>query len=118
MKWCHVSLGLVFAALGSAPALAEMSKGVARSAGSFFAAAMSCEQRERIQGGQTEALRSSLDRYLTPDNKRWIKQGFDKGARRESVFIPETGWTPFVPDEAGCYRVQGVLDDYKMQLNQ
>lgn len=117
MKWSHVFSGLFVAAFGSTPALAEMSKGVARSAGSFFAAAMSCEQRDRIQGGQTDALRAGLDRYLTEDNKRWIKQGFDKGTRRAQVFVPQTGWTPFTPDEAGCYRVQGVLDDYKMQLN-
>jgi len=26
-------------------------------------------------------------------------------------------WAPFTPDAASCYRVQGVLDDYKAQLD-
>jgi hypothetical protein len=25
-------------------------------------------------------------------------------------------WTPFTADPTSCYRVQGVLDDYKAQL--
>jgi hypothetical protein len=30
--------------------------------------------------------------------------------------VQQKQWVTFVPDEAGCYRVQGVLDDYKTQL--
>lgn len=109
--------GLFLTTLSSFPALAEMSKGVARSAGSFFAAAIACEQRDKIQKGQTEALLADLDRFLTPVDKKRMKLGSDRGARLSAVFIPITGWIPFSPDDDGCFRVQGVLDDYRMRLS-
>jgi hypothetical protein len=30
----------------------------------------------------------------------------------------ERRWMTFTPDVASCYRVQGVLDDYKAQLGE
>ena len=117
MKWYQVIPGL-FLTLCSPPALADMAKGVARSAGSFFAAAISCEERDKITRGQTAALLAELDRHLSPGDTRQIRHGFASGSQRASVFIPKTGWTPFSPDDDGCFRVQGVLDDYKMRLNE
>lgn len=118
MKWYQVIPGLFLSTLSSLPALADMSKGVARSAGSFFAAAISCEEREKITRGQTGALLTKIDRHLSSTDKRRIRQGFDTGSRRASVFIPAQGWIRFSPDDDGCFRVQGVLDDYKMRLNE
>jgi hypothetical protein len=35
------------------------------------------------------------------------------------VFVSETKrWIAFTPDNASCYRVQGVLDDYRAQLGE
>ncbi len=118
MKWYQVIPGLFLTTLSSLPALADMSKGVARSAGSFFAAAMSCEERDKITRGRTGALLALLERHLTHADMLRIRQGFDSGSRRASVFVPAQGWIAFSPDDDGCFRVQGVLDDYKMQLNE
>jgi hypothetical protein len=105
-------------ALNCCPALADMTTRVARSAGSFFAAAMSCERRDKISSGQTAALLAELDRYLSPADKRRMQRGFDKGARRSAVFVPNKGWVRISFDDADCFRVQGVLDDYKMHLTE
>ena len=97
---------------------AAMPQAVAISAGSFFAAATQCETRDLISAGQTAALRKALDRYLTAADRRQIEAGFKRGLKDSTLYVVELkGWQPFTPDSASCYRVQGVLDDYKSQLD-
>jgi hypothetical protein len=99
------------------PALA-MPQRVALSAGSFFAAATLCETRDLISPGQTAALRKALDRYLTAADRRHIEAGYAQGMKDSTLYVVELKrWEPFTPDSASCYRVQGVLDDYKAQVD-
>ncbi|MGO4712573.1 hypothetical protein [Bradyrhizobium sp. 2TAF24] len=95
-----------------------MSKTTATSAGSFFAAALLCEGHDRIPQGQTKQLMADLAPFLSPRNKSWIQEGFERGLKDQAVFIPERGWVKLTTDEAECYRVQGVLDDYRAQLSE
>ena len=95
-----------------------MPQRVAVSAGSFFAAATQCETRDLISPGQTAALRKALDRYLTAADRRQIEAGYAQGLKDSTLYVVELKrWEPFTPDSASCYRVQGVLDDYKAQVD-
>ena len=97
---------------------AAMPQRVAISAGSFFAAATQCETRDLISPGQTAALRKALDRYLSTADRRHIEAGYAQGLKDSTLYVVELKrWEPFVPDSASCYRVQGVLDDYKAQVD-
>ncbi|MFG3756682.1 hypothetical protein, partial [Klebsiella pneumoniae] len=68
--------------------------------------------------GQTKQLMADLAPFLSPRNKSWIQEGFERGLKDQAVFIPERGWVKLTTDEAECYRVQGVLDDYRAQLSE
>jgi len=104
--------------LGSqSDAQADMTRPNSISAGSFFAAAKACEKFERIPTGQVDTMLKSLERYLTDRNKRWMKEGFNEGVRRTSVFIPDRGWVTTSTDEDECTRIQSVIDEYKSVLN-
>jgi hypothetical protein len=95
-----------------------MPRTIAISAGSFFAAATQCENRDLISPGQTAALRKALDPYLSVSDKRHIESGYVRGLKDSTLYVVELKrWEPFSPDSASCYRVQGVLDDYKAQLD-
>jgi hypothetical protein len=108
----------VLAGLWAAPAVAMQSH-VAISAGSFFAAATRCETDDLISPGQTAALRAALDRYLSAADRRNIEAGYARGIKDSSLYVVELKrWAPFAPDSASCYRVQGVLDEYKTQLGE
>jgi hypothetical protein len=62
---------------------------------------------------------TALQPYLSAADKANMQAGFDRGTKDASVYVTETKtWTPFTPDAASCYRVQGVLDDYKGQLGE
>ena len=94
-----------------------MSRGVAISAGSFFAAAMRCEGENLITPGQTAELLTALEPYLSKSDKANMEAGGARGAKDSQVFVgTEKGWTTFTPEVASCFRVQDVLDDYKIQL--
>jgi hypothetical protein len=96
-----------------------MSRKVAISAGSFFAAALQCEAENLITPGQTDELLKTLDPYLTTSDKANMAAGRARGQKDKQVFVDtENKWFPFTPDLASCYRVQGVLDDYKAQLGE
>ena len=102
----------------AASSAAAMPQPVAVSAGSFFAAATQCENRDLISPGQTAALRKSLDRYLSTTDRRHIESGYLRGLKESELYVVELKrWEPFTPDSASCYRVQGVLDEYKTQLD-
>ena len=95
-----------------------MPQRVAVSAGSFFAAATQCETRDLISPGQTDGLRKSLNAYLSATDRRHIEAGYARGLKDSTLYVIELkSWQPFTPDSASCYRVQGVLDDYKAQLD-
>ncbi|CAN5257093.1 hypothetical protein BH11PSE4_BH11PSE4_38800 [soil metagenome] len=107
---------VVLAGLWATPA-AAMPSSVATSAGSFFAAATRCETEDFISPGQTSALRTALGRYVSVADRRNIEAGYARGMKDSSVYVVELQrWAPFTPDNASCYRVQGVLDEYKTQL--
>lgn len=90
---------------------------VATSAGSFFAAAAQCETLNLITPGQTEALIKALKDYLTPADHIHMQNGYARGLKESMVYVVELKrWAPFAADASSCYRVQGVLDDYKAQL--
>ena len=111
------SLAMAVALLAVSPAMA-MPQRVALSAGSFFAAAKQCETRDLISPGQTDALRKSLDSYLSAADRRHIEAGYARGLKDSTLYVVELkSWQPFTPDSSSCYRVQGVLDDYKAQLD-
>lgn len=95
---------------------AEMTRPVSLSAGSFFAAGLACERHDLIGQGQIATIMTDLDKYLSARNKRWLKDGFDKGLKTSKVFIPERGWIDSTADESECYRVQSVLDEYRSIL--
>lgn len=98
--------------------VSAMSQTIAISAGSFFAAATHCENRDLISAGQTAALRKALGAYLSASDKRHIEAGYVRGLKDSTLYVVEVKrWEPFTPDSASCYRVQGVLDDYKAQLD-
>ena len=110
-------MGAAFALIFVAPASA-MPPRVAVSAGSFFAAATQCETRDLISAGQTAALRKALDRYLSASDRRQIEAGYKRGLKDSTLYVVELkSWQPFTPDSSSCYRVQGVLDDYKSHLD-
>jgi hypothetical protein len=91
---------------------------VAISAGSFFAAATLCEGKDLISAGQTAALREALNHYISVADKRNIAAGYARGMKESSLYVVEMkDWAPFTPDSASCYRVQGVLDEYKAQID-
>ena len=99
-----------------APAQA-MSRHVAVSAGSFFAAAARCEEQNLIAPGQTGHLLEALDPYLSKSDKANMAAGDARGKKRSKVFVEsEKKGVSFTPDATSCYRVQGVLDDYRAQL--
>lgn len=99
-----------------APAQA-MSRHVAVSAGSFFAAAARCEEQNLITPGQTEHLLEALDPYLSKSDKANMAAGDARAKKTSKVFVEsEKKWVSFTPDSTSCYRVQGVLDDYRAQL--
>ena len=110
------SFVLLFPFVLSAPARADMSPTVSRSAGSFFAAATACERNGKIRKDTANELVAKLDRYLTTRNRKWMRQGFKEGERRSSVLVVGKGWTHIDTDDAACQRIQGVLDDYASQL--
>ena len=102
---------------GAGPALAEMSRETSISAGSFFAAAAVCEQRDQISKGQVEPMLRQIDKHLSRNNRRWIKEGYERGKNYAALYVPETkSWTPSTADEAECQRIQAVLDEYKAVL--
>jgi hypothetical protein len=108
---------LVLLGLCGTPAEA-MPSHVAVSAGSFFAAATRCEMQDFISQGQTKTLRAALSRYLSPLDQNNIEAGYARGLQDSTVYVVELKrWAPFTPDAASCYRVQGVLDDYRGQLD-
>lgn len=110
-------MGAALTLIAISPA-AAMPQAVAISAGSFFAAATLCETRDLISPGQTAALRKALDRYLSASDKRHIESGYVRGLKESELYVVELKrWESFVPDSASCYRVQGVLDDYKAQID-
>jgi hypothetical protein len=101
-----------------APAQA-MSRYVAVSAGSFFAAAARCEEQNLITPGQAEYLLRALDPYLSKSDKENMATGDAHGKKNSQVFVEaEKKWVSFTPDATSCYRVQGVLDDYRAQLGE
>jgi hypothetical protein len=58
-----------------------------------------------------------LDRYLSANDRKHILSGFRRGMKDSSVYVEAEGrWIAFTPDDASCYRVQGVLNDYKAAL--
>lgn len=94
-----------------------MSRHVAMSAGSFFAAAARCEEQNLITPGQTEHLLGALDPYLSRSDKAHMATGDTRGKKNSQVFVEaEKKWVSFTPDATSCYRVQSVLDDYRAQL--
>ena len=96
---------------------AALSKDTAISVGSFFAAAAQCEDRKLIAAGQTKSITRALNHLVSAADKKLIEVGYRRGARESSVYVvQQKQWVTFIPDEAGCHRVQGVLDDYKAQL--
>jgi hypothetical protein len=96
-----------------------MSRSVAVSAGSFFAAAARCEEQSLITSGQTDDLLRALAPYLSKSDKANMEAGRTQGGKDSQVFVEsEKKWVSFTPDVASCYRVQGVLDDYRMQLGE
>jgi hypothetical protein len=96
-----------------------MSRSVAVSAGSFFAAAARCEEQSLITSGQTDDLLKALAPYLSKSDKANMEAGRARGGKDSQVFVEsEKKWVSFTPDVASCYRVQGVLDDYRMQLGE
>ena len=112
-RWAWVML----LGLCGTPAEAMPSR-VALSAGSFFAAATRCEVQNFISPGQTKVLREALSRYLSAMDQKNIEVGYARGLQDSTVYVVELKrWAPFTPDAASCYRVQGVLDDYKGQLD-
>ena len=114
MRW--LAAGIVLLGLSVIPALA-MPRSVASSAGSFFAAAAQCETLNLITPGQTEALIKALNNYLSPTDLIHMQNGYARGLKESMVYVVELKrWAPFSADSSSCYRVQGVLDDYKAQL--
>jgi hypothetical protein len=114
MRW-----GIVLLAVSSPLPAQAMSRNVAISAGSFFAAAVRCEAENLITPGQTGELLKALDPYLTASDKAHMQAGMTRGTKESQVFVSETKrWIAFAPDTASCYRVQGALDDYKAQLGE
>jgi hypothetical protein len=108
---------VMLAGLCATPA-AAMSGRVAISAGSFFAAGTLCETKDLIGRGQTDTLRKALKRYLSVADQRNIDAGYARGMKDSSLYVVELKrWVPFTPDSSSCYRVQGVFDDYKSQLD-
>ena len=108
----------ILATLVVVPPASAMPQRVAVSAGSFFAAATQCETRDLISAGQTAALRKALDAYLNAADRRHIEAGYAQGLKDSTLYVVELKrWEPFTPDSASCYRVQGVLDDYKAQVD-
>jgi hypothetical protein len=96
-----------------------MSRNVAVSAGSFFAAAARCEEQSLITSGQTDDLLRALDPYLSKSDKTNMEAGRARGEKDSQVFVEsEKKWVSFTPDVTSCYRVQGVLDDYRTQLGE
>ena len=96
-----------------------MSRHVAISAGSFFAAATRCEEQHLITSGQADDLLRALDPYLSKFDKANMAAGHARGEKDSQVFVEaEKKWVSFTPDAASCYRVQGVLDDYRAQLGE
>ena len=91
---------------------------VAVSAGSFFAAASQCEKENLITAGQAAALMKALDTYLSAADKKNMQSGYARGLKNSELYVVELkDWAPFSPDPSSCYRVQGVLDEYKGQLD-
>ena len=79
---------------------------------------MLCEARDLISPGQAVALREALGRYLTAADLRHIETGYARAMKDSALYVVELKrWAPFTPDSASCYRVQGVLDEYKAQLD-
>jgi hypothetical protein len=108
---------LALLVLSASTCLAEMSKPTALSAGSFFAAASQCEERDLIARDQTRLLLEKLEPYLSDRNRRWLREGLAEGGRRAAVFLTQQRkWAAFSADTAGCERVQAVLDEYKATL--
>jgi thiazole synthase ThiGH ThiG subunit len=96
---------------------AALSKDTAISVGSFFAAAAQCEDRKLIAAGQTKSITRALSRLVSAADKKLIEVGYQRGARESSIYVvQQKQWVTFIPNEAGCHRVRGVLDDYKAQL--
>jgi len=109
------ALGLLM--LSSSTGFADMSKATSRSAGSLFAAARQCEDRDLISKGQTGLLLTELEPYLSGRNRRWLREGLAEGAKRAAVYVvQQQKWVTFSAAPAGCERVQAVLDDYKAAL--
>jgi len=108
---------LALLALSSSTSFADMSKATSRSAGSLFAAALQCEDRDLITRGQTRHLLEKLQPYLSIRNRRWLREGLAEGTRRAAVYVvQQKNWVEFSADPAGCERVQAVLDDYRAAL--
>ena len=111
--------GLVLLAVALPLPAQAMSRNVAVSAGSFFAAALQCEAKSLITPGQTDDLLTALTPYLTKSDKTNMAFGRARGEKDSQVFVTaDRKWMTFMPDPTSCYRVQGVLDDYKAQLGE
>jgi hypothetical protein len=96
-----------------------MSRRVAISAGSFFAAAARCEEQHLITPGQADDLLRALDPYLSKSDKANMTAGHARGEKDSQVFVEaEKKWVSFTADAESCYRVQSVLDDYRAQLGE
>jgi hypothetical protein len=94
-----------------------MSRETAVSAGSFFAAATHCEAQNLVTPGQAHELMEALKPYLSSSDKRNMESGYTRGRKDTSVYVvQQKRWAAFTADSSSCYRVQGVLDDYKAQL--
>ena len=94
-----------------------MSRETSISAGSFFAAAATCERHGKIVTGQVAPVMRDIDKHLSRNNRRWIAEGYQRGFEKAAVYLPaKKQWTPFATDKDECDRVQGVLDEYKTIL--
>lgn len=94
-----------------------MSRDTSISAGSFFAAAATCERHGEILTGQVAPMMRDIDKHLSRDNRRWIAEGYRRGFEKAAVYIPDKKeWVPFRVGSDECERVQGVLDEYKAIL--
>ncbi len=101
------------------PAAAEMSRETSISAGSFFAAAATCERHGEILTGQVAPMMKDIDKHLSRNNRHWIAEGYRRGFEKAAVYIPDENkkeWIPFTVGSDECERVQGVLDEYKAIL--
>jgi hypothetical protein len=111
-------IGMILLTVAMPQSAQAMSRDTAVSAGSFFAAAMQCETQNLISPGQTSSLIDALKPFLSPPDQHNMQAGYARGEKESTVYVvQQKRWAAFAPDSASCYRVQGVLDNYKAQLD-